>query len=138
LIISENGQTLKEVIGAIGQWVQNPATDPRLFGIPVERNQVALWLDQVQSIFFNFWRTLVADFTTIALKIIVFFASLYVILLRGEHIWDKMMARVPPHRGIDGRGVGMCDGLCLSLIRGSVSGSAPRDTHRPGGPDHCW
>jgi len=94
-ILAQNGDALKEIVGTIERWVQNPATDPRVFGIPVERNQVALWLDQAQSIFFNFWRMLVADFTTIALKILVFFASLYVILLRGEHIWDKIMARVP-------------------------------------------
>ncbi len=94
-ILAQNGEILKDIVGTIERWVQNPATDPRVFGIPVERNQVAVWLDKAQSIFFNYWRMLVADFTTIALKIVVFFASLYVILLRGEHIREKIMARLP-------------------------------------------
>jgi len=94
-IMSNNSETIKEVIGIIEIWVQNPKTDPRLFGLPIQREQAATWLSQAQNIFVRFWSTLVSDFPTIVLKTIIFFSSLYVILLRGERIKERIMARVP-------------------------------------------
>jgi predicted PurR-regulated permease PerM len=85
-ILSGNSSTLQEVVDTIERWVQNPATDPRVFGLPVERVQVSTWLEQAKSIFFRYWTLLFSDITTIALKVIVFFGSLYVLLVQGEHL----------------------------------------------------
>ena len=54
-IMSNNSETIKEVIGIIEIWVQNPKTDPRLFGLPIQREQAATWLSQAQNIFVRFW-----------------------------------------------------------------------------------
>jgi len=108
-IISQNSGTLQEVVGTIEQWVRNPLTDPRVFGIPVERGQVSTWLEQSKSWFFRYWQMLISDFTTIALKIIVFFASLYVLLLRGESIKARIMAGIP--ETVKGRMQKMADGI---------------------------
>lgn len=94
-IISNNSATLQEIVGTIEHWTQNPSTDPRVFGIPVERGQVSTWLDQSKSIFFRYWQMLLSDFMTIALKSVIFFASLYVLLLRGEYINARIVAGIP-------------------------------------------
>jgi predicted PurR-regulated permease PerM len=94
-VISQNSSMIKEIVSTIERWVQNPATDPRVFGLPVERGQVAVWLDQAQSLFLRYWGMLFSDLFTIILKMVVFFASLYVILLRGERIRDRIIVQVP-------------------------------------------
>jgi predicted PurR-regulated permease PerM len=94
-IISNNSATLQEIVGTIEHWTQNPSADPRIFGIPVEREQVSTWLDQSKSIFFRYWQMLLSDFMTIALKSVIFFASLYVLLLRGEYINARIVAGIP-------------------------------------------
>jgi len=94
-ILSENSSTLQEIVGTIERWVQNPSTDPRVFGLPVERAQVSTWLEQSKSIFFRYWTMLFSDLTTIALKIIIFFSSLYVLLVHGENLKKRIIAGVP-------------------------------------------
>ena len=94
-IISQNSATLQEVVGTIEHWIQNPSTDPRIFGLPLERGQMSTWLDLSKSLFLRYWQMIFSDFTTIALKSVIFFASLYVLLLRGEHIKARIMAGIP-------------------------------------------
>jgi predicted PurR-regulated permease PerM len=112
-IISQNSGTLQEIVDTIERWVQNPTTDPRVFGLPVERQQVSTWLEQAKSIFFRYWMMIVSDITTIALKIIVFFASLYVLLLHGESMKKRIMAGVPEF--ISMRVQKMADGIVDTL-----------------------
>ncbi len=94
-IISQNSSIIKEIIGTIQNWVQNPATDPRLFGFPFERQQVAAWLDQAEAIFVKYWYAITSDLSIIALKAVVFFISLYVFLLHGMHIRERIATRIP-------------------------------------------
>ncbi|WAC05973.1 MAG: AI-2E family transporter [Methanoregula sp.] len=112
-ILSDNSSTLQEIVGTIENWVKNPSTDPRVFGIPVERIQVSTWLEQAKSIFFRYWTMIFSDITTIALKVIVFFASLYVLLLHGETLKKRIMAGVPENIRI--RVQKMSDGIVDTL-----------------------
>lgn len=112
-ILSENSGTLQEVVGTIERWVENPATDPRVFGLPVERMQVSVWLEQAKSVFFRYWTVIFSDLTMIALKVIVFFASLYVLLLHGEGLKKRIMAGVP--KFIQQRVQKMSDGIVDTL-----------------------
>jgi len=112
-ILSNNSSTLQEVVDTIERWVQNPSTDPRVFGLPVERVQVSTWLEQAKSIFFRYWTLLFSDITTIALKIIVFFGSLYVLLVHGEHLKKRIMAGIPESIRI--RMQKMADGIVDTL-----------------------
>ena len=112
-ILSGNSSILQEVVDTIERWVQNPATDPRVFGLPVERVQVSTWLEQAKSIFFRYWTLLFSDITTIALKIIVFFGSLYVLLVHGEHLKKRIMAGIPESIRI--RMQKMADGIVDTL-----------------------
>jgi predicted PurR-regulated permease PerM len=112
-IISQNTSTLQEIVGTIERWIQNPTTDSRVFGLPIERQQVSTWLEQSKSWFFRYLQMLVSDFTTIALKTVVFFASLYVLLLRGEHIKERIMGGIP--ESVRERVQKMADGIVDTL-----------------------
>ena len=94
-VLSQNSATLQEVVGTIENWIQNPSTDPKVFGLPVERGQVATWLALSKSLFFRYWQMIFSDVTTIALDSIIFFASLYVLLVHGEQFRVRIMARIP-------------------------------------------
>jgi predicted PurR-regulated permease PerM len=94
-VISQNSATLQEVVGTIERWIQNPSTDPRVFGLPLERGQVSTWLDLSKSLFLRYWQMIFSDFTTIAVKSVIFFASLYVLLLRGDLFKARIMAGIP-------------------------------------------
>jgi predicted PurR-regulated permease PerM len=94
-ILSQNSATLQEVVGTIENWIQNPSTDPKVFGLPVERGQVSAWLALSKSLFFRYWQMIFSDVTIIALDSIIFFASLYVLLVHGEQFRVRIMARIP-------------------------------------------
>ena len=94
-IISQNSAALQEIVGTIEHWIQNPSTDLRIFGFPVERGQISAWLDLSKSLFLHYWQMIFSDVTTIALKTVIFFASLYVLLVHGEHFRVRIMARIP-------------------------------------------
>lgn len=94
-IISENSSTLQHIVSTIRDWITDPATDPRLFGFPFERQQVATWLSQAEALFIRYWYTVTSDLTMIALKAVVFFASLYIFLLHGIRIRDRIMEKIP-------------------------------------------
>lgn len=94
-VISQNSSALQEVVDTIEHWTQNPSTDLRVFGLPVERGQVSAWLDLSKSLFLRYWQMIFSDVTTIALKTVIFFASLYVLLVHGEQFRVRIMARIP-------------------------------------------
>jgi predicted PurR-regulated permease PerM len=94
-VISQNSSALQEVVDTIEHWTQNPSTDLRVFGLPVERGQVSTWLDLSKSLFLRYWQMIFSDVTTIALDSIIFFASLYVLLVHGEQFRVRIMARIP-------------------------------------------
>lgn len=94
-IISHNIGTLEEVVGSIERWILNPATDPRIFGFPVERGEVSAWFNWSRSLFFTYWQTIFSDTTAIAVDSIIFFASLYGSLLFGETIKARIMTKIP-------------------------------------------
>jgi len=94
-VISQNSSALQEVVDTIEHWTQNPSTDLRVFGLPVERGQVSAWLDLSKSLFLRYWQMIFSDFTTIALKTVIFFASLYVLLVHGEQFRVRIMAGIP-------------------------------------------
>lgn len=94
-IISSNSGTIRDTVGTIERWIENPATDPRLFGFPFEREQVAGWLSQAEALFLRTWYTITSDLLMIAVKTIVFFTSLYVFLLHGMHIRERILMQVP-------------------------------------------
>ena len=94
-VISQNSSALQEVVDTIEHWTQNPSTDLRVFGLPVERGQVSAWLTLSKSLFLRYWQMIFSDVTTIALKTVIFFASLYVLLVHGEQFRVRIMARIP-------------------------------------------
>lgn len=94
-VLSQNSATLQEVVGTIENWIRNPSTDPKVFGLPVERGQVSTWLDLSKSLFLRYWQMIFSDVTAIALKTVIFFASLYVLLVHGEQFRVRIMARIP-------------------------------------------
>jgi len=94
-IISDNRTTIEGIIGTIQTWIQNPSTDLSIFSLPFEREQVDIWINHAEALFVNYWYTVTSDIAMIALKTIVFFTSLYVFLLHGMRIRDRIMAKIP-------------------------------------------
>lgn len=94
-IISRNIWILEEVVGSIGNWVQNPAADPRILGFPIERAQVSPWLHWSTSLFYKYWQTILSDPVAVALDSVIFFSSLYVLVLFGDPLWERTLAGIP-------------------------------------------
>ncbi len=94
-VISQNIGTLLELVGTIERWILNPSTDPGIFGFNVERGQVSTWFTWSKSLFFHYWQMIFSDPTAIAVDSIIFFASLYVLLVHGEQFRVRIMAKIP-------------------------------------------
>lgn len=99
-IISDNIGTLEEVVGSIERWIRDPSTEPGIFGFSIEREQVVTWITWSKSLFYRYWQMIISDPLSMAVDSIIFFGSLYVLLLFGEPIRARIMARIPKrHQG---------------------------------------
>lgn len=94
-IISQNIGILEEVVGSIEHWILNPSTDPGIFGVPIERAQVSTWLQWSKSLFFHYWNVIFSDTAAVAVDSIIFFVSLYVLLVFGESLRERIIIKIP-------------------------------------------
>jgi len=94
-ILSANSDTLHEISNTITLWINNPSTNPSVFGIPFERMQVSGWLDASKTFFVGYWESMIDSLPLILFKILIFFLSLYILLLHGELLKERIFSRVP-------------------------------------------
>jgi predicted PurR-regulated permease PerM len=95
LIISSNVVILTELFGAIGLWLNNPATNPLDFGIPVAKATLSDLLSKGDALFVDYQQTILNSLSLIAFKIFVFFVSLFSLLRWGEELKKTFSRRVP-------------------------------------------
>ncbi len=95
LILSSNVVILTELFGAIAIWLNNPATNPLDFGIPVAKANLSDLLNKGIALFVDYQTTLLNNLSLIAFKMFVFFVSLFSLLRWGEDLKKTFSRRVP-------------------------------------------
>jgi predicted PurR-regulated permease PerM len=94
-ILTSNASTLKELFGSIGIWLNNPATNPLDFGIPVTKATLSAMLDQGTALFVDYQKTLISNLYLILFKMLVLFVSLFSLIRWGEELEMKLTRHVP-------------------------------------------
>jgi predicted PurR-regulated permease PerM len=94
-VLTTNAATLKELFGSIGLWLNNPATNPMDFGIPVSKATLSTVLDQGNALFVDYQKTLISNLSLILFKMLVLFVSLFSLLRWGEELKLKLTRHVP-------------------------------------------
>ena len=95
LILSSNVVILTELFGTIGTWLNNPATNPLDFGIPVAKANLSDLLNKGTALFVDYQETLLSNLSLIVFKMFVFFVSLFSLLRWGEELKMTLSRRVP-------------------------------------------
>jgi predicted PurR-regulated permease PerM len=95
LIVSSNVVILTELFGAIGTWLNNPATNPLDFGIPVAKANLSDLLNKGTALFVDYQDTLLSNLRMITFKMFVFFVSLFSLIRWGEELKMTFSRRVP-------------------------------------------
>ncbi len=93
--LTSNANTLKELFGSMGVWLNNPATNPLDFGIPVAKANLSDLLNKGTALFVDYQKTLISNLSLIAFKMFVFFVSLFSLLRWGEELKIKLTSHVP-------------------------------------------
>jgi predicted PurR-regulated permease PerM len=94
-IFSANAGSLSDMFGTIGVWLDNPATNPMAYGVPLNKGNLSLLLNEAFALFVDYEKTLVDYLPFIAFKMFVFFFTLFVLFLKGEEIRNKLICHVP-------------------------------------------
>ena len=94
-IFVSNADTLGTIFTTIGAWLNNPATDPSIFGFSIPKPALTRMFDIGNALFVNYEKTIVNDLPVIVFKAFVFFFSLSVLLLRGDRIKERIMSHLP-------------------------------------------
>jgi len=94
-IFSANVGNLSDMFGTIGTWLNNSATNPMAYGVPLNKGSLAVLLNDGYALFIDYEKTLIAYLPLIVFKMFVFFFTLFVLFLRGEEIRDKFLCHVP-------------------------------------------
>ena len=95
LIVSSNVVILTELFGAIGTWLNNPATNPLDFGIPVAKANLSELLNKGTALFVDYQDTLLSNLRIITFKMFVFFVSLFSLIRWGEELKMTFSRHVP-------------------------------------------
>jgi predicted PurR-regulated permease PerM len=94
-ILNSNASTLRELFGAIGIWLNNPATNPLDFGIPVSKASLSTMLAEGNALFVDYQKTLISYLYLIMFKMLVLFVSIFSLLRWGEELEIKLTHHVP-------------------------------------------
>jgi predicted PurR-regulated permease PerM len=94
-ILSSNVVVLTELFGTVGIWLNNPATNPLDFGIPIAKATLSDLLSKGTGFFVEYQETLLGNLSLIAFKVFVFFVSLFSLLRWGEQLSMKFTSHVP-------------------------------------------
>jgi predicted PurR-regulated permease PerM len=83
------------LFGTVGIWLNNPATNPLDFGIPVAKATLSDLLDKGTALFVDYQKILLDNLSLIAFKMVIFFISLFSLLRWGENLNIKFTSHVP-------------------------------------------
>ncbi|MCK9593449.1 MAG: AI-2E family transporter [Methanoregula sp.] len=94
-ILISNAAGLKDLFGSISIWLNNPATNPLDFGIPVSKATLSALLDEGTALFVDYQKTLINNLSLIVFKMLVLFVSIFSLLRWGEELKIKLTRHVP-------------------------------------------
>ena len=94
-IFSANATTLTGMFATIGNWLNEPLTNPMAYGVPVSKTSLSSLLKEGTALFVDYQQTLIAYLPIIAFKMFVFFFTLFMLFLRGEELKIKIIDHVP-------------------------------------------
>ncbi|MDD1702014.1 MAG: AI-2E family transporter [Methanoregula sp.] len=95
LVLQANTGVLTTIFSTIGSWLGNPATHPEAFGVPLGRDTLSAWLATGESLFLNYWTTIMENIRFFVFKGFIFFLALFALLLKGEYIKDQIFRQLP-------------------------------------------
>ncbi len=126
LVLSSNVVILTGLFGTIGIWLNNPATNPLDFGIPVAKATLFDLLNKGTALFVDYQATLLGNLSLIVFRIFVFFVSLFSLLRWGERAQHEIhesrsrsFVRVFQEVVRSNRGYAVCNLHCPDRNRGS-------------------
>jgi predicted PurR-regulated permease PerM len=94
-IFSANTATLSDMLGTIGVWLNNPATNPIAYGVPINKGSLTAMLSEAFALFVNYQKTLLDYLPVILFKGFVFFFTLFVLFMKGEEIRNRLFCHIP-------------------------------------------
>jgi predicted PurR-regulated permease PerM len=84
------------MFATIGNWLNEPLTNPMAYGVPVSKTSLSSLLKEGTALFVDYQQTLIAYLPIIAFRMFVFFFTLFMLFLRGEELKTKLIHHVPP------------------------------------------
>ena len=96
LFFSSHSELLDTMFASIGSWIEDPATNLLTYGIPLNKGSVTSMLLKANALFVNYWETVLEYLNIILFKIFTFFFTLFILLLHGEDIRNRIMEHLPP------------------------------------------
>ncbi|MHB8163849.1 MAG: AI-2E family transporter [Methanoregula sp.] len=94
-MFSENAATLSQMFTTIGNWLNNPLTNPMAYGIPLSKTTLSGLLQEGTGLFIDYQKTLITYLPIILFKMFVFFFTLFMLFLKGEELREKIIGHVP-------------------------------------------
>jgi predicted PurR-regulated permease PerM len=95
LFLSSNAAVLTDMFGTIILWLNNPATNPLDYGVPVTKSTLSSFLAEGTAFFVEYQKTLISNLVLVAFKIFVLFFSLFSLLLWGRELKNAVIRHVP-------------------------------------------
>ena len=96
MILTANAATLTSMFTSIGTWLNDPATNPISYGVPLSKATLSSLLSEGNEIFVDYETTLIANLYLILFKMFVFFFSLSALLFHGDWLKERFMSHMPP------------------------------------------
>ena len=96
MILTANAATLTSMFTSIGTWLNDPATNPISYGVPLSKATLSSLLSEGNEIFVDYEKTLIANLYLILFKMFVFFFSLSALLFHGDWLKERFMSHMPP------------------------------------------
>jgi predicted PurR-regulated permease PerM len=96
MILTANAATLTSMFTSIGTWLNDPATNPIAYGVPLSKATLSSLLSEGNEIFVDYETTLIANLYLILFKMFVFFFSLSALLFHGDWLKERFMSHMPP------------------------------------------
>ncbi len=94
-IFSANSSSLTLMFSTIGNWLNDPMTNPMAYGIPLSKTSLSTLLNEGTALFVDYQKTLIAYLPIILFKMFVFFFTLFMLFLRGEELRTKIISHIP-------------------------------------------
>ncbi|MDD1700182.1 MAG: AI-2E family transporter [Methanoregula sp.] len=95
LIVSSNVNVLTDMFGTVGTWLNDPATNPLDYGIPISKSNLSSFLAEGTALFVDYQKTLISNLYLILFKMLVLFVSLFSLIRWGEELKMKFTRHVP-------------------------------------------